>query len=345
VNMVVHNGLDGIDIDWEFPDASDRATYVALHADLKASLGSKYLVSTAVSVGQWLVSTNNVYDIAGLARAVDHINLMAYDMHMDESWDSSFGVSFNAPINAVSGDSVDKGINLFLQGGAPASKLVVGVPFYGRQYQLADSSGISPGSQFIGGHQASDVNYTPAYNSYCSKLSNVAWTKQRDQTADAPFMYNGNMWISYEDQQSITDKANLANKYNLGGVMTWALHQDDYDGICSSCKWPLLNALSAAAGHISPSSACKSNGASSGGASSSGTVPAVVTTKPTLSSNSSGGGNTLTNCVTVGLHAHPSDCSQYLSCGSVGAKPFVMSCSSGLQWNNQAKVCDWNCVA
>lgn len=96
--------------------------------------------------------------------AVDHINLMAYDMHMDEAWDSSFGVSFNAPINAISGDSVDKGINLFLQGGAPASKLVVGVPFYGRQYQLADSSRISPGSQFIGGHQASDVNYTPAYN-------------------------------------------------------------------------------------------------------------------------------------------------------------------------------------
>lgn len=86
-------------------------------------------------------------------------------MHMDEAWDSSFGVSFNAPINAISGDSVDKGINLFLENGAPASKLMVGVPFYGRQYQLADPSRTAPGSQFIGGHQASDVNYTPAYNS------------------------------------------------------------------------------------------------------------------------------------------------------------------------------------
>lgn len=314
-----------------------------------------------------------IFENLFFVRAVDHINLMSYDMHMDESWDSSFGVSFNAPINANSGDSVDRGINLFLQGGAPASKLVVGVPFYGRQYQLADSSRTSPGSPFIGGHQASDVNYTPAYNSvrfsnlieiesarstiadylqYCPKLSNSAWTKQRDANAQAPYMYSGNLWISYEDQQSITDKANLANKYNLGGVMTWALHQDDYDGTCSACKWPLLNALSVAVGRISLSSACKVGSANSGGittlkpaattSSSSGTTSKPASTSP---SNNSGSSNTLINCVSVGLSAHPSDCSKYLSCPSAGTKPFVMSCGSGLQWNNQAKFCDWNCVA
>jgi len=336
--------LDGIDIDWEFPDASDRATFVALHSDLKARLGSNYIVSTAVSVGQWLVSTNNVYDIAGLASAVDHINLMAYDMHMDEQWDSSFGVSFNAPINVISGDSVDKGINLFLQGGAPARKLMVGVPFYGRQYQLAGSN-TSPGSSFIGGHQGSDASYTPAYNTYCPKLSNVLWTKQRDQNAKAPYMFNGNMWISYEDQGSISDKANLANKYNLGGVMIWALHQDDYDGICSSCKWPLLTALNVALGRISLPSACKSGSTGSAGGNDLVPPPAVVTVSPTSAPNNSGGSNTLTNCVSVGLFAHPFDCSQYLSCNNVGVKPYVMSCSPGLKWNNKAKSCDWTCVA
>lgn len=156
-------------------------------------------------------------------------------------------------------------------------------------------------------------------------------------------MYSGNMWISYEDQQSITDKANLANKYNLGGVMTWALHQDDYDGVCSSCKWPLLSALSVAVGHIPSSSACKVG--SSSNANSGGSVPSNIkpTSSPTLPANS-GSGNTVTNCAAVGLYAYPSDCSKYLSCPSAGSKPFLMSCSAGLQWNNRAKNCDWNCV-
>lgn len=35
LNIVKNNGLDGIDIDWEFPENSERANYVALHQDLK----------------------------------------------------------------------------------------------------------------------------------------------------------------------------------------------------------------------------------------------------------------------------------------------------------------------
>lgn len=36
LNVIKTHGLDGIDIDWEFPDNSDRANFVALHKDLKA---------------------------------------------------------------------------------------------------------------------------------------------------------------------------------------------------------------------------------------------------------------------------------------------------------------------
>lgn len=150
------------------------------------------------------------------------------------------------------------------------------------------------------------------------------------------------MWISYEDQESIGDKANLANKYNLGGVMVWALHQDDYDGVCSSCKWPLLTSLNVVLGRISSPSGCKISSTSSGN----NLVPSpvVVPVTPTSAPVNSGGSKALTNCVTVGLHAHPSDCSHYLSCSNVGVKPVVMACSAGLKWNNQAKSCDWNCV-
>lgn len=151
-------------------------------------------------------------------------------------------------------------------------------------------------------------------------------------------MFRGNVWISYEDQQSVTDKANLANTYNLGGVMLWSLNQDDYDGVCSSCKWPLLKSLNVAVGRVSSSSAC---GSSSGNGNT--IQPAVVTTT-TKPSSSNKGTSLITVCATTGSFAHPSDCTQYLSCTFAGEAPYVMSCGSGLKWNNQAKYCDWNCV-
>lgn len=63
-------------------------------------------------------------------------------------------------------------------------------------------------------------------------------------------MFSKDNWLSYEDEQSVSDKARLANIYNLKGVMLWVLHQDDYDGVCSSCKWPLLNAMNVAVGRV-----------------------------------------------------------------------------------------------
>lgn len=62
-------------------------------------------------------------------------------------------------------------------------------------------------------------------------------------------MFKDDEWISYEDVESITQKSQLANRvnYNLAGVMIWAVHQDDIDGVCGS-KQPLLKAVNRALG-------------------------------------------------------------------------------------------------
>uniref|UniRef100_A0A336MD41 CSON015395 protein n=1 Tax=Culicoides sonorensis TaxID=179676 RepID=A0A336MD41_CULSO len=344
LNVVKNNGLDGIDIDWEFPDSNERANFVLLHQDVKNKFGTAYLLTTAVSVGQWLVKTNNVYDIAGLAKAVDFINLMAYDMHMDEGWDSSFGVYFNAPVKANSGDSVDQGVNFFLQGGAPASKLTLGVPFYARIYQLSDSSRTAPGSPFVSGYQRQDAN-KPAYNVYCPKIASSSWTKKRDSLTLCPYMYSGSQWIAYEDEQSIIAKANLANTYNLGGVMLWSLNQDDYDGVCSSCKWPLLKALNSAIGRAT---SCSGSSGSGGNVEPVIVVPTTQKTVTTTKSSSGGGsssGTTITTCTSTGLFSYPGDCSKYYNCAWANQAPYTMSCPPGLFFNARAQGCDWSCVA
>lgn len=63
-------------------------------------------------------------------------------------------------------------------------------------------------------------------------------------------MFKDYEWTSYEDVRSIAHKSQLANStnYNLAGVLIWAIHHDDIDGICGGGRQPLLTALNNAVG-------------------------------------------------------------------------------------------------
>ncbi|XP_063701590.1 chitinase-3-like protein 2 [Culicoides brevitarsis] len=353
LNVVKQHGLDGIDMDWEFPESYERTTFAELHQAIRDKFGSKYLLTTAVMPGNWRVRDEKVYDIAALGKSCDFINLMSYDYHADASWDYNSGIFFNAPIRVNGyGDSVENGIKLFIEGGAPASKLNVGTPFYGRTYTLSSPSQNKPGDKWgAGGTQIMAAN-TPSYHDYCKKIADPSYTKKRDSLTMCPYMYKGTEWIAYEDEQSIKDKGDLANKYGLGGVMTWALHQDDYSGVCSSCKWPLLKALNSAIGRAK---AC--DGSSSGGNGGNVVVIPTTTQKATTkkadggnnggnnnnNNNNNGGGSTtiITKCPSTGTLPHP-DCSKFYSCGAVGSAPYEMSCGS-LQFDKVSGTCGWVC--
>lgn len=237
-------GLNGVDIDWEFPDTGDRGSFVALHQAIYEKLNPNGLIlTTAVSAGNWLVNTNQVYDIPALSKYVYGFNLMTYDMHMDEAWDVASGVNFNAPKFSNAGDSIDQGIRSYLNKGAPASKIFMGVPFYSRKYLLRDASLTKPGSPFEIGYQRVEMN-KETYSEYCAKLKDPSWTKMRSSYEASPYMFREREWMSYEDVESIKSKCELANKYNLGGVMVWSINQDDIDGR-SGVKQPLLKAVNA----------------------------------------------------------------------------------------------------
>lgn len=165
LNICRQHGLDGIDIDWEFPDPADRNAFVALHKAVYRAFNPYGLrLTTAVSAGCLRVNNENVYDVPALSNYVDGFNLMTYDFHMDEQWDIGSGVNFNAPQMSTSGDSMDQGIQNFLQKGAPASKLFVGVPFYSRTYKLQYINKTTPGSPFVPGQQGSDpINNKATY--------------------------------------------------------------------------------------------------------------------------------------------------------------------------------------
>lgn len=79
----------------------------------------------------------------------------------------------------------------------------------------------------------------------CHRLNDIEWSKRWDVMAASPFMHTWNDWTSYEDTDSVAEKARLAYGYELAGAMIWEIGQDDIDGNCGT-RQPLLRAIHAA---------------------------------------------------------------------------------------------------
>jgi chitinase len=76
-------GFDGVDIDWEYPQADDRggasadtANYVALVKDMRAAFGTKYGITVTLPTSYWYLQH---FDLANMQASVDWFNVMSYD--------------------------------------------------------------------------------------------------------------------------------------------------------------------------------------------------------------------------------------------------------------------------
>lgn len=109
----------------------------------------------------------------------------------------------------------------------PASKVVMGFGFYGRSFQLSDSSCSTPGCQFSDGGSAGTCSATSGILYY---YEIQALLKQHtdlkpiwDKDAAVKYVvYDKNQWISYNDPDTFKQKVEWANSVGLGGSLIWA---------------------------------------------------------------------------------------------------------------------------
>ena len=235
--------FDGIDIDWEYPvrgglptnvtRPEDRVNCTLLLQALRRELdaqgardGRQYLLTVATIAGPAVFAQ---LELDKVAATVDWFNVMTYDYHA-----GSRIAHFNAPLYTATGDptpgfTIDSTVTRYLQGGVPATKIVVGLPFYGRVYGgVADTNdglfqpapGPVPEEWRTGTDHRSLVRRQPESNGFRRLLH---------PEARVPFLYNPatGVWITYDDTASIAEKVAYVRARGLGGVMAWELGGDD----------------------------------------------------------------------------------------------------------------------
>ena len=147
VEFLREHNFDGLDMDWEYPKSADKETFADLLTELSEAFTyeaeetgkERLLLSAAVPVGP--DNVRGGYDVPRVAKALDFVNLMAYDFH--GKWENQAG--HNAPLFPPSSDSewrkqlsVEFAAKMWTRLGTPKEKLVIGMPTYGRSFTLTD---------------------------------------------------------------------------------------------------------------------------------------------------------------------------------------------------------------
>jgi chitinase len=250
-----HN-FDGLDVDWEYPKASDRENFVAYLKELREAFefeaeesgNPRLLLSAAVPVGP--DNVRGGYDVPSVAKYLDFINLMAYDFH--GKWEKQAG--HNAPLFPPSSDSewrkqlsVSFAAKMWTRLGTPKEKLVIGMPTYGRSFTLSDSSQYIVNSPAKDGGKAGEYTREAGFLAYyevCDMLiegANYIW----DDEMKVPYLVKGDQWVGFDDEKSIRNKMDWVKSNGFAGAMVWTVDMDDFNGtVCGSgVKYPLIGAM------------------------------------------------------------------------------------------------------
>ena len=120
----------------------------------------------------------------------------------------------------------------WIKRGCPRSKLVVGIPTYGRSWTLSSSTSTAVGSPASGAGSPGPVTKEGgflAYNEICQKIQKGDFTKVSDPTNKmGPYAHGAGQWVGYDDPAMAGLKAQYILDQRLGGAMFWDLPSDDF---------------------------------------------------------------------------------------------------------------------
>ncbi len=199
--------LDGINVDFENMYTKDKNAFTQFMKELyKQTKASGLILSVDVTIIAVNSNWSESYDRAALSKTVDYMALMAYDQH----WGGSPVSGSVAQLSWVE-ESLKKVLKE-----VPKEKLLLGVPFYTRLWK----------EEYVNGSSKPDVSSTAismeaAERAIAENNASKIWDAVSGQYYAAYKKGNATYKIWLEDEKSIKLKAELVNKYRLGGIASW----------------------------------------------------------------------------------------------------------------------------
>jgi chitinase len=237
--------FDGIDIDWEHPvvgglqpgQPRDAHNYVLLLDALRKAIGADKLLTVAVSASPRGIEP---LEYREMAASLDWVSVMTYDFHTGGTRTGFNAALYNHEDPSNPKFNLHDAVQGILAKGVPRSKLVAGVPFYGRGWRGVESSAVwstGTGSLQVGAYKTIAETF----------LKTAGYVRYWDDVAKVPWLYSAEAktWISYEDPQSMRLKGEYIAQQDLSGAMFWELSNDD---------GTLLDALRTGLGSAGPAS-------------------------------------------------------------------------------------------
>jgi len=221
ISALQSRGAHGINIDFEGVSSSYKTQLTSFIKQIADSLHHR-IPNSILSIALPSVDWSNVWDVAAMVNYVDYFIIMGYDYYYSGS--STAGPTDPLYTFGSFDYNYSKSITSYLNKGVPANKLLMGVPYYGYEWQ---TTSLTAPSSTIGSGSTKLYKTVRANSSGNYSTANQRWdvNSMSNYWAYSSGGYYYQCWV--DNVKSMGKRFDFINMRGIGGIGIWALGYDD----------------------------------------------------------------------------------------------------------------------
>ena len=227
VNYVVSHGADGIDIDWEFPTATDDFTGLltalrnAITAQALSSGNAPLLLTAALPAG--ILNIVNI-NVNAISKILDFANIMTYDYHGGsfETWPPLPHTPVTECLKAYNVNnkiyfwSIASSLQYYLDNGMPAYMITAGLATYGRTFPA------NKGGTLIAGNCTAEPGILSSY-----EINDLFKSPNIDTFSMTANAQTSTTWVGFDTIKTMKMKMCYFASMGITNLMLFDAEEDD----------------------------------------------------------------------------------------------------------------------